>query len=80
MDHLVIILLTIGDSESHGINANKDMNHRAKSVVRDVIEGDKSRASYLFSQPLNGVEFLLERRTCISQDLEARVRQSRKGG
>lgn len=47
------------------------MNHRAKSVVRDVIKGDKSRASYLFSQPLDGVEFLLERRTCISQDLEA---------
>lgn len=36
------------------------MNHRAKSVVRHMVEGDESRASYFFSQPLDGVEFLLQ--------------------
>lgn len=47
------------------------MNHRAKSVVRHMVEGEKSRASYFFSQPLNGVEFLLQGQTCISQHMEA---------
>lgn len=51
--------------------ANKDMNHRTKSVVRHMVEGGQGRGSYFFSQPLNCVEFLLQRQTCISQDVEA---------
>lgn len=47
------------------------MKNRAKSVVRHKVEGDKSRASYFFSQPINGVELLLQGKTCISQDMEA---------
>lgn len=47
------------------------MNHRAKSVVRYVVEGDKNRASEFCSQPLDGVEFLLQGQTYISQDVEA---------
>ena len=47
------------------------MNHRAKSVVRHMVEGDKSRARYFFCQPLNGVEFLLQRQTRVPQDMEA---------
>lgn len=47
------------------------MNHRTQPVVRDMVQGDKHRAANLFRQPLNGVEFLLQRQTCISQDLEA---------
>lgn len=42
------------------------MNHRAKSVVRHMVEGDKNRASYFLSQPLNRVEFLLQGHSCIS--------------
>lgn len=49
----------------------KDMNHGAKSVVRHMVEGDESRASDFFCQPLNGVEFLLQGQTCISQHMEA---------
>lgn len=56
------------------------MNHRAKSVVRHMVEGDKSRASYFFRQPLNGVELLLQGQTCIPQDMETTGgRQSRRG-
>lgn len=47
------------------------MNHRPKSVVRHMVKGDKSRASYFFSQPLNSVEFLLQGQTRISQHMEA---------
>lgn len=47
------------------------MNHRAKSVVRHMVKGDKSRARYFLSQPLNGVELLLQGQTCISQNMEA---------
>lgn len=47
------------------------MNHRAKSVVRHMVQGRKSRASYFFTQPLNGVEILLQGYTCASQDMEA---------
>ena len=51
--------------------ANEDMNHRPKSVVRHVVKRAESRASYFFSQPLDGVELLLQGQTCISQDVEA---------
>lgn len=47
------------------------MNHRAKSVVRHMVEGDKNRASYFLSQPLDSVELLLQGHTCISKDMEA---------
>lgn len=50
---------------------NKDMNHRTKSVVRHMVEGDKSRAGYLLSQPLDGVELLLQGQSCISQGIKA---------
>lgn len=58
-------------SRSNETKANEDMNHRTKSVVGHMVEGHKSRASYFFRQTLNGVEFLLQRKACISQDLEA---------
>ena len=52
------------------------MNHGAKSVVGHVVQGNKSRAGYFFSQPINGVELLLQRQTYISQDMEAAEVQS----
>jgi len=57
------------------------MNHRAKSVVRHMVEGQKSRTSYFFAQVLNGEEFLLQGLTCISQDMKATGgKESRRGG
>ena len=56
------------------------MNHRAKSVVRHMVEGDESRGSYFFSQPLNGVKFLLQGQACISQDMEAAEVERAKEG
>lgn len=57
------------------------MNHRTKSVVRYVVEGDKNGASQFSSQPLDRVEFLLQGQTHISQDVEAaEVKESRRGG
>lgn len=62
-----------------GKKANEDMNHRTKSVVRDVVQGHKSRASYFFSQALNGVELLLQGQTSVSQDLKAaEIKQTRR--
>lgn len=59
--------------------ANEDMNHRTKSVVRNVVQGHKSRASYFFRQTLNGVELLLQGQTSVSQDLKAaEIKQTRR--
>lgn len=55
------------------------MNHRTKSVVRDVVEGHKNRPRYFFSQPVNGVKFLLERRTCASQNMTAAEKKRADG-
>lgn len=55
------------------------MNHRTKSVVRNVVQGHKSRASYFLRQTLNGVELLLQGQTCVSQDLKAaEIKQMRR--
>lgn len=54
------------------------MKYKAKSVVRYMVEGDKDRASYFLSQPLNGVEFLLQGHSCISYDLEATEVKNRR--
>lgn len=55
------------------------MNHRAKSVVRHMVEGDKSRSSYSFSQPLYGIEFLLQGWTGITQEMETTAGISKRG-
>lgn len=59
--------------------ANEDMNHRTKSVVRNVVQGHKSRTSYFFRQTLNGVELLLQGQTCVSQDLKAAAIKQTRG-
>lgn len=56
------------------------MNHRAKSVVRHMVKRDKGRASDFLSQPLDGVELLLQGQTCVPQDMETTEEQSRRGG
>lgn len=62
-------------------NANKDMNHWAKSVIGHMVEGDESRASHSFSQLVDVVELLLQGHTCTSQDLVATwIKNSKIGG
>lgn len=56
------------------------MNHGAKSVVRHMVERDEGRASDFLSQPLDGVELLLQGQTCVPQDMEAAEVKSRRGG
>lgn len=48
----------------------KDMNDGTQPVVWDVIERHKHRTGDLLGQPVIGEEFPLERRTCVSQDVE----------
>ncbi len=47
------------------------MNHGTESVVRHVVQGDKSRAGDFFSQPLNGEKFLLQGQSCTPQGVKA---------
>lgn len=46
------------------------MNDRAKSVIWYVVKGEESRGGEFFGQPVNVVELLLQRKSCVSQELE----------
>lgn len=53
----------------------KDMEHGAKSIIRNVIEVDESGAEELGGETLHGVEILLHGGACISQDVETSTKK-----